>query len=320
MLTLIALIISIVLQFIAAFIALRLTKRTKYRLSWILISIGLLLMAIRRFLELVSFLNPETTDHLLTFNNWLTVFTSFIITAGVILISELFNYLDRVEISRQEMENKVLNAIIQTEETERKRFAKELHDGLGPLLSSIKMSLSSIKKTNTTLAEDPLFSNTQDTIGESIKTIKEISNNLSPHILNNFGLHSAIKHFAEKISESKQVDIFLESNLSEKRFNENIEIILYRVICELTINTLKHAEAKNIKIVIRLINKSIEIIYSDDGKGFDVKKVMTENNVGMGLRNITSRINSIKGSINIYELIQGGMRTEIKVNISNGKS
>jgi len=315
MLTLIALVISIVLQFVAAFIAIKLTKRTKYRLSWILISIGLLFMAIRRFLELVSYLNPETNENLTTFNNWLTVVTSFIVTAGVILISELFSYLGRVDKLRQDMEKNVLNAIIKTEESERKRFAGDLHDGLGPLLSSIRMSLSSLAETYQNLRGNDIFINTEKTINESIKTIKDISNNISPHILNNFGLHSAVKDFARKIDENKQVSIVFESNLQDFRFEENKEVMLYRIICELVNNTLKHAKASAISIILKKTGNQVQLVYTDDGTGFDVNRALTAENTGMGLSNMLSRVKSVKGSFSIFELVQGGMRAEVKIGI-----
>lgn len=320
MLTLIALIISIILQFFAALIAIRLTKKTKYRLSWILITVGLLFMAIRRFLELISFLDPENTEYLSEFNNWLTVFTSFIITAGVILIGELFNFLGKMEKQRQEMENKVLHAIIKTEETERKRFARDLHDGLGPLLSNIKMSLSSLKKTEPNLNDNQIFCNTEKTINESIKTIKELSNNISPHILINFGLYSAVKNFISKISGSQPINIDLQSNFKDTRFSENTEVILYRVICELITNTIKHANAKNIDILMQKHQNLIQLRYSDDGIGFNFDQTLKASTNTMGLKNIVSRIKSANGHINAYKLVQGGMRIEIKINIQDENS
>ncbi len=315
MLTLVALIISIILQFVAAFIAFRLTKRTKYRLSWILISVGLLFMAIRRFLEFISFVRPEKAEDLTNFNNWLTVVTSFVITAGVILISELFNYLKRIEKIREDAEKRVLNAIIETEEKERKRFAKDLHDGLGPLLSTVKMSVSALAGLVNDQKTSVIIINTKNVINESIKSLKEISNNLSPHILNNFGLASAIKNFTEKINETNAVVVDFETNIQKLRFDENKEVILYRVCCELVNNTLNHAQANNITIRLNKINNQLKLICSDDGKGFDVHKVLSEKGPGMGLSNMISRIKSIKGTVNMFELVQGGVRTEININI-----
>ncbi|HSH50593.1 MAG TPA: histidine kinase, partial [Bacteroidales bacterium] len=151
MFRLIALIISIVLQLIAVFIALRLTKVTKYKISWILISVGFVFMAVRRFIDLFQFINQPASEDLNLLNDWIAVIISILIAAGVIIIPEIFNYLRKAEFDRKNEEKKVLNAIMMTEEKERKRFAKDLHDGLGPLLSTVKISISALLK----LEKDP---------------------------------------------------------------------------------------------------------------------------------------------------------------------
>ena len=114
--------------------------------------------------------------------------------------------LKRAEIERTRSENRILNAIIQTEEKERKRFAKDLHDGLGPLLSAVKMSVSALMN-NKTQNQTEILENTNMVINEAITSIKEISNNLSPHVLTNFGLVSAIKNFTHKINQTRSVTI-----------------------------------------------------------------------------------------------------------------
>ena len=315
MYTLIALIISIILQFIAAVIALRLTKKTKYRLSWILISVGFLFMAIRRFLELLSFTREEYSAKLNDFNAWLTVLTSLVITAGVILISELFNYLGRVERIRKEAQKRVLDAIIKTEENERKRFAKDLHDGLGPILSSVKMSISHLAKLEKDNQNKEIILNTDMAINEAIKSLKEISNNLSPHILSNFGLVSAVRNFTKKLEEAQSVRISFKTNLENERLDENIEVVIYRVICELVNNTLKHAGAKNITIVLNKEQKQLMLAYRDDGKGFDVEKILGGERSGMGFSNMISRIHTIKGSFDVQSEKNKGTEVMIRIKL-----
>jgi signal transduction histidine kinase len=138
MITFLALIIAIVLQFIGAIVALSLTKSTKYSLSWILISIGFLIMAIQRFIEFIPFVWRGWEKDVAAINTWLGIITSVLVAVGLILIKKIFNFIRASDQSRTESEKKVLNAIIQTEERERRRLAKDLHDGLGPLLSTTK--------------------------------------------------------------------------------------------------------------------------------------------------------------------------------------
>jgi signal transduction histidine kinase len=316
MITKIALVLSILLQFFAAFAAIRLTKVTKYNLSWILISLGFLVMAINRLFELIPVLYEKIPIDMNVVFTWMGLITSFLVATGVLMIRKIFNFIKRAEQARREAEKRVLNAIIQTEEKERKRFAKDLHDGLGPLLSTVKMSVSTLQLMDTDSARKEIIENTAHLVDESIKSIKEISNNLSPHILNNFGLASAIKDFTNKI-DSKLIQIHFDSNAFNRRFDENIEVVLYRVVCELINNTLKHAQAKNIDINFNFQHKTILLSYSDDGVGFDVNEVAGDNpsGAGMGYSNMISRVSSVKGKMELESSAESGTKVLIRVKI-----
>ena len=312
----IALVLSILLQFFAAFVAIRLTKMTKYNLSWILISLGFLIMAMNRLFELIPKLYERVPYDINVIFTWMGLFTSVCFTIGVLLIRKIFNFIKRLEESRREAEKRVLNAIIQTEEKERKRFAKDLHDGLGPLLSTVKMSISTLSLMDQDPSRKEIIENTAHVINESIKSIKEISNNLSPHILNNFGLASAIKDFSNKI-DSKVVHINFESNAFNKRLEENVEVVLYRVVCELINNTMKHAQAHVADINLTIQHKNILLSYSDDGVGFNVNEVVGDNLQvnGMGYSNMLSRVNSIKGRMDVESSPESGTKVLIRVKI-----
>ncbi len=319
MFRLIALIISIVLQLIAVAIALRLTKITKYKISWIFISLGFVFMAIRRFIDLIQFMQKKPIDDLNLLNDWIAVIVSILISLGVIIIPEIFNYIKREEQLRKVAEKKVLNAVLTTEEKERKRFANDLHDGLGPLLSTIKMSLSALVKTEKDTAKLDIIKNAGKVTEEAILSIKEISTNLSPHVLVNFGLTSAIKHFTDKLKESKIIEIDFQSNLYEKRFNGDIEVVIYRSICELVNNTVKHAKASliNINLTYNSAKNIIDILYDDDGIGCDIGKILNGNGKGTGLQNIDSRISSINGYIEIDSAKGKGFHSYINIKINN---
>src|SRR4030042_3371987 len=193
MVRLIALIISIVLQILSSSVALRFMKLTKYRLSWILLSLSFVFMAVRKIIQLFEYFRgtPSLTWQMI--DDWTDVLISCLIIVGVILIRELFSSLKRADIDRLRAEKRVINAIINTEENERKRFAKDLHDGLGPLLSTVKMSLSALGERITDNTGTVILNNTNHLVNEAINTLKDISNNLSPHVLSNFGLSSALR-------------------------------------------------------------------------------------------------------------------------------
>ncbi|OFX85756.1 MAG: hypothetical protein A2W99_05725 [Bacteroidetes bacterium GWF2_33_16] len=315
MLRYIALIISIVLQLVAVVVALRLTKVTKYKISWILISAGFVFMAFRYLIDLFQYMNRPRLEELVVLNDWISVLISIFIASGVIIIPEIFNYMRRAEYARKIAEKNVLNAIIETEERERKRFAKDLHDGLGPLLSTVKMSVSALMKTEKDEKNLEIIKNTDHVINEAIKSIKEISNNLSPHVLTNFGLASAVKNFTDKINETKVVEINVDSTIYKQRFPTNIEVVLYRTICELVNNSLQHGNAKNIRINLTSTDSILDLIYEDNGKGFDVSKVLQENTSGTGLRNMISRIESVNGTYKFESKSKIGFKATFSIHI-----
>lgn len=307
-------VIAIVLQFFAVGVAIKLTRVTKYNSSWMLLTLGFILMAIMRlveFLPYVSNIKPQDYREIFV---WGGVITSLVFAIGVFMIQKIFKYMKRAEDSRRLTEKMFLNTIIQTEEKERKRFAKDLHDGLGPLLSTVKMSVSSLAHMKQDDASREIVENTELVINEAIKSLKEISDNLSPHILNNFGLVRALNNFSNKINVTKTIRINLESTFKDERFDSNVEVVLYRVICELINNTIKHARAKKIDISLTKTGEFLTIEYKDDGKGFDVSKVIDQPaSSGMGFSNIYSRINSLKGEINIESELKRGTVVNIKV-------
>jgi signal transduction histidine kinase len=291
----IALIISIVLQIIAASIALGFMKMTKYRLSWILLSLSFVLMAVRKILQLNEYIRGTPSYLWQMIDEWVGVLVSFIIIVGVVLIREIFYSLKRAEIDRLRTEKRVLNAIINTEENERKRFAKDLHDGLGPLLSTVKMSLSSLTGRISNPSDKNILNNTNHLVNEAINTIKDVSNNLSPHVLSNFGLASAIGAFTTKINQTKTVEIDFKTNMEGYRLESDMEVVLYRAVCELINNTLQHSGASKIDIELNKHEKFVTLHFYDNGRGFDTSTLNKEDHKGMGLSNIETRVRSVEG-------------------------
>ncbi len=216
---------------------------------------------------------------------------------------------------RKMMDEKVLNAVIQTEERARSNFASELHDGLGPILSTTKLYVQTLCDTDDKEMLTKIADKANRTIDEAIQTLTEISNNLSPHILRNFGLIASVKSFIEKSKETTGLKFFFNANFNQ-RIEERIEITLYRVVVELINNTMKHAKAKNIVIKLNKDNNKILLNYADDGKGFDTKNLI-EKRSGMGLFNIQNRINSLKGEIKMESEPEKGIRINIIISIEN---
>jgi signal transduction histidine kinase len=295
MVRLIALIISIILQIIAASIALGFMKLTKYRLSWILLSLSFVFMAVRKIIQLFEYFRgtPSFTWQLI--DEWIGVLISVMIIGGVILIREIFYSLKRAETDRSRSEKRVINAIINTEENERKRFAKDLHDGLGPILSTVKMSLSALDERIKDPSGSVILNNTNHLVNEAINTIKDISNNLSPHVLSNFGLASAISAFTTKINQTKAVEIDFKSNMEGQRLENEKEVVIYRAVCELINNSILHSGASRIEIELNKHEKFVTLQFYDNGRGFDTSSLSKEDTKGMGLSNIETRVKTVEG-------------------------
>ena len=305
----VALFLSVILQFSAAIIAMSLIKRTKTNIAWWLISGAFLLMAIRRVFEIMQVYDSQSKLISGMLSSWTGVLISIIMLASLLFIKRIFNIQKQIDDLRKQNEAKVLSAILKTEESERQHFAKELHDGLGPLLSSVKMAISAGQHQNNS---PEILQNAEKLIDESIITLKDVSNKLTPHILVNFGLKKAIKSFINNLQLIGDPTIKFNSNIENKRFSYNIEVVLYRVICELISNTLKHAEAKNIYIDLNIESNTIMLKYIDDGKGFYSESIPEETS-GLGYANIKSRIKSLNGSFYLFSRPGEGIHVDIKI-------
>lgn len=314
MIRLIALFISIVLQIVAAGIALRFMKLTRYRVSWILLSTSFVLMAVRTLIQLIEYYQGKPSYVLMMADEWMNVLISVMLITGVILIRELFYSLKRAEIDKSRSERRLLNAIINTEETEKKRFANDLHDGLGPLLSTVKMSLSALTTRVTDPVGKDILSNTTHVVNEALSTIKEISNNMSPHILTNLGVASAISAFAAKVNTTRSVNIDFRTNMEGERFDTDKEVVLYRAACELINNGMKHSGASKIEMDLHRHQKIITLQYLDNGRGFDTETLSSEEAKGMGIPNMETRVRAVDGVFVIESARGKGTSALIRVN------
>ncbi|MGE0079251.1 MAG: PAS domain S-box protein [Bacteroidales bacterium] len=198
---------------------------------------------------------------------------------------------------RREMEKLILRTTIETEERERSRLAADLHDDIGPLLASLKMYVSVLQQRLENTSYSNVIEVIQNLIKNSIENVRTISNNISPHLIERFGLISAI--YAEIENLKMLVPIIFDTNSVGLKFDKQVEIIIYRIIKELLNNTLKYANATQINLTINFKNSKLYIEYSDNGIGFDNNSLTIETNSGHGLTNIDNRVRSINGNYSI---------------------
>jgi signal transduction histidine kinase len=134
---------------------------------------------------------------------------------------------------------------------------------------------------------------------------------MMPGLLTRMGLYEALIDLFDKVNDTEEIKV--ETNIPDdlERLDENKEIMLYRIIQEVVNNTLKHAQAKNLEFSVARANGNLEVLYKDDGKGFDVKEKLESKTIG--LKSIQSRVNFMNGGVEIYS--QPGEGTKYKFTI-----
>lgn len=205
-------------------------------------------------------------------------------------------------------------AVIEAEETERKRIAADLHDGVGQLFSAVKMNLNGLLDRIEIKKEEDQFlaEKTMALVDESCKEVRVISHKMMPNFLLKSGIAADIKSFIEKIDENT-LKISFESVGFKEQLEFNEEIILYRVIQELVNNVIKHAKANELKILLEKNKEQIIVKISDNGVGFDYEKALEKG--GLGLKNMLVRIEYLKGKVSFISLQPKGTEVLITVPI-----
>jgi PAS domain S-box-containing protein len=212
---------------------------------------------------------------------------------------------------RKNMEASLINAVVEGQESERKRLSRELHDGLGPLLSSVKHNMDVIDPSNSSDPDKNIkYLNYSITLlNDAINELRTISQNLMPRILEDFGLVSALKELCERISQTNKLQVSFYSNEKYFDINKEIELGLYRIAQELLNNALKHSKADKINIQLVRKNDKVILLVDDNGIGFDTRS----SSKGFGLKNIQSRAKAFNGILNIESDLQKGTITTLEV-------
>lgn len=211
----------------------------------------------------------------------------------------------------QRFEREKINAVAEMEERERQRLASNLHDDVGPLLSSLNMYLSLL--ANHKGNQDELVASMQDILRDTIASVREISHNLSPQNLLTDGLVIALTRHFERYNSI--INIHFDHNLENQRLSRIIEITCYRILKEFLNNTIKYANASNVYVKLFLENSKLTLTYHHDGEGFDFKKEMQKSK-GIGLINIVERLNSIKAKYRVNsEPFKKGFSFELTMNV-----
>lgn len=190
-----------------------------------------------------------------------------------------------------------LQSMVNGQETERSRIAKDLHDGLGGLFSTIKMYFSTLQHEQESLHQNELFTKSYKLIDTASDEVRRIAHNMMPEGLMKLGLIHALEDMCSNINAARQLQVKLQSYGMGKRMNASTEIMLYRIVQELLNNIIKHAHATKVIVQFNLEANRLTVTVEDNGRGFNLNE--TDGKKQRGLETIKSRVNYLNGNISI---------------------
>lgn len=218
----------------------------------------------------------------------------------------------RIEELMRDQEIATLRAVLENQEQERKRIAKDLHDRLGIKLSTAKLyyNLPGVNLNELSDEEQQQIKKGNEMLDEAVTELRKVAHNLVDGKLMKLGLVIALRNLCQSIAESTQLRVDFHAFGMDDRLENSIEISLYAITQELLTNILKHAVATEITVQINRYNGTLNLMVEDNGIGFD----STEKKTGMGLKNIAERVGELGGQLQIDSL--SGKGTTVTIDIS----
>ncbi|MDQ6472338.1 histidine kinase [Flavobacterium sp. LHD-80] len=231
---------------------------------------------------------------------------------GLVLI--LFFYFSRKKITQKELEKRdleiqyqkeQLHAIIVTQEEERKRIAQDLHDDISSKLNIVSLNTHLLSASNLTEAETKeITGNIISLTTKALENSRKIAHNLLPPVFEKFGLSAGVQELCAEFETSKLVKVHYKNTVDFDDNDIDRQLHVFRILQEFMNNSIRHGKASEIKISFSEENGIVTCNYEDNGIGFDSKS--DENQKGLGMKNIDSRISFLKGTIQISSEINKG--------------
>lgn len=210
-------------------------------------------------------------------------------------------------------------SLIQGQDAERRRISIELHDGIGQMLTALKLAMDNlVASKNLQDKEQHQAIEIKNLVSDVLKEVRGISFNLMPSVLNDFGLVSALSMLAEKATVGVSVRVAFEHNVdARRRLDKKVEVGLYRIAQEAMNNALKYSESSQIKISLIEASGNLALNISDNGKGFNIKKlnqkIREEKKFSIGLNSMEERANQLGGEFRIISSVGKGTKIYVKL-------
>ena len=223
----------------------------------------------------------------------------------------------KLSVIEKEKETEILRALVSGEEQERRRIARDLHDGLGALLATVKLRISALENKIPNIKNYESFQKAEELIEEASVNIREISHNMMPGSLSRYGLEVSLSDLCTAIEEANKIEVSFIPHELDNIVDDVVEINIYRIVQELLKNVLKHAEASEVIVQLSLDEGLINIIIEDDGKGFDPNAINDQNGIGFG--SVKSRVLYLNGNLEIESSPGKGSSFNISIPYEAGR-
>ena len=241
-------------------------------------------------------------------------FLAFMAMAFVLI---LFFYYSRKKIIKHEVDKKnleiqhqkeMIEAMITTQENERERIARDLHDEISSKLNVVSLNSHLLKTPNLSSNEiAEITENIADLTSKVLESSRRIAHDLFPPVFEKFGLEAGIEELIEETKSTGKFQIYFQNTIDFSQLSNEIQLSIFRILQELFNNTLKYANASKVQISFHHLNEKKQFLYEDNGVGFE----RSNHTKGMGLINIESRIGVIQGEFSIETNINQGFKIEI---------
>lgn len=217
----------------------------------------------------------------------------------------------RIERLEKEKEVLSLQTMLFAQEEERQRIARDLHDSIGALLSTAKLHMNNIEEEVRSLSNLNFFGKTREIIDNASKEVRRVAHDMMPSVLMKLGLEEGLEDFFEKVRASESITVNFTYDELPSRLENQKEVMLYRMLQEMVNNTLKHANASEIKLMMKVIDNQLVIDYKDDGAGFDTNKLKDQTN--FGLSGLQSRAKFIGSEFELFSAPNQGVHIILKL-------
>jgi signal transduction histidine kinase len=209
-----------------------------------------------------------------------------------------------LESLQQQKELQLLQAVMQGEERERGRIAKDLHDGVAGMLAAVKMHFSSLAPTEETIVQAEGYKQGMHLLNEAASEVRKTSHNLMPEVLFQYGLDEALRRYCNNLSNSKTLEVQYDSWGTISRFHDSFELSVYRIVQELINNIIKHSRASRAMVQVSQQESLLSISIEDNGVGFSKTETGRD---GMGLHSLRSRIKAMNGRMELDTAPESGV-------------